>query len=66
MDARQKELKNCFSDQNMEKCELTIKPEKNIIIHVMLFNISVLLSYTFLNITRDYKVSHETFLRSTY
>lgn len=28
MDARQKELKNCFSDQNMEKCELTIKPEK--------------------------------------
>lgn len=54
MDARQKELKNCFSDQNMEKCKLTIKPEKNIIIHVMLFNISVLLSHTFLNITRDY------------
>lgn len=54
MDARQKELKNCFSDQNMEKCELTIKPEKNIIIRVMLFNISVLLSHTFLNITRDY------------
>lgn len=54
-DGRQtKRAQYCFSDQNMEKCELTIKPEKNIIIHVMLFNISVLLSHTFLNITRDY------------
>lgn len=54
-DGRQtKRAQKLFSDQNMEKCELTIKPEKNIIIHVMLFNISVLLSHTFLNITRDY------------
>lgn len=38
----------------MEKCELIIKFEKNIIIYVMLFNISVLLFYIFLNIIRDY------------
>lgn len=38
----------------MEKCELIIKFEKNISIYVMLFNISVLLFYIFLNIIRDY------------